>query len=71
MTERQEDLTRREIYSALRVLDVLDTYHPEERLIGEAHVVVNCRQYAKYEADEHHHKTASYRTQEHRHSEHR
>jgi len=31
------------------------TYHPEERLIGEAHVAVDCRENAEYEADEHHH----------------
>jgi len=35
------------------------TYHPEERLIGEAHVPIDRRQNAEYETDKHHHKPAA------------
>ena len=44
-------------------MSALLTYHPEERLIGEAHVTIDSRQNTEYQAYKHHHEPVTQSTE--------
>ena len=58
-----------EKYKACNIQDIqcVNAHHPEKCLVGEAHVVINSRQYAEYETYEHHHKPVVNTANKHRH----